>query len=128
MRHHSVEAARESQIAAGLERQVAERNRARDALTITNNWRAGKREVLQQVTDAARAAIAHSRALRAKRAKTMTPEQVDRADAARDAFVKEQARKRRLTEANWRSRRARQGPGRDFSAPGIDRDGPDLGL
>ena len=123
VRHHSDQADREEQVAAGLERRVVERDRDQESARTTNEWRAGERRALEAATEAARASIAERRAARAERAETMTPDQVADADGARDALLKDQARQRQLAR---HQQQARQAAEHNWHAPRIDRGGPGI--
>lgn len=121
VRDHTTEAERQEQIATSLDRRVAQRDRNQAKAIATNEARPGQRQALETVTEAERARIAQDRALRAERAGTMTPQQLADADAARDAFLVEEARQRQLAQAARQAEQARQ------AARRIDRGGPSLG-
>ena len=128
VRHHTDQAAREEHTAAGLDRQVVDRDRTQEAARTTNQHRAGQRHTLQATTEADRATIAHHRNARTERAETMTPQQVTRADAARDARLADQARQRQQAQAARQAEQARQAAQHQYIAPRIQPDGPSLGL
>lgn len=123
---YRAEAARAEQAAADADRRVDTRERSQQEATIINQWRAGKRQALQDFTDAARASIAQRRAVRAERAETMTPEELAVADAARDALVNDQARRRQLARRQ-QAAQTRRAAEHELYAPRHDRGGPGLG-
>ena len=123
VRHHSDQADREEQAAAGADRRVVGRDRGQENAIATNERRAGQRRALEAATDAARASIAQRRAVRAERAETMTPDQVADADTARDALLADQARQRQLAR---HQQQARQAAEHNWHGPRIDRGGPGI--
>ena len=83
VRHHRAEAEREEHTAAALDRRVTSRDRHQQIAIETNQHHAPRRDALMAAVEADRATISHHRDIRARRAATMTPDQVAAADQAR---------------------------------------------
>jgi exodeoxyribonuclease V alpha subunit len=85
--HHEIERAHEEETAAGLDRQVADRDAAQQRAQVLNATVAPRRQALIAEADREREVLAHDRAERDERTHDMTPEEIDAADADREDYL-----------------------------------------
>ena len=130
LRYHRTEADREDLVATRLGLQVIDRAGDHQAATGTNVLNRARREALVAAVERDRARIARNRAVRAERAEAMAPEEVARADHARDALLEDLARQRQAAHWEKQARRAalHQHLSPHLDPRHLDRGGPDFGL